>query len=97
MERRARFWGFLAMFFESGLFAWSSKGGRRALGVSWILGMDTGRELWAAGLRRALPAPAQGIYPLRIPLAAAWTASRFMPYCRPLKAQRPLSFPLATA
>ena len=27
-----------------------------------------------AGLRRALPAPAQGIYPLRIPLATAWAA-----------------------
>ena len=76
LERRARFWGFLAMFFEGGLFVWSRKGGRRALGVGWILAMDTGRELWAAGLRRALPAPAQGIYPLRIPFAAARLTGR---------------------
>ncbi len=50
-------------------------GGRASVGgEAYATAFSDGLLGHTAGLRRALPAPAQGIYPLRIPLATAWAA-----------------------
>ncbi len=47
-------------------------GGRASVGgEAYATAFSDGLLGHTAGLRRALPAPAQGIYPLRIPLATA--------------------------
>ena len=95
---RARFWGFRGLDGGRNAAACKLPSGARGAGGAARIFCPSARFPVPAGLRRALPAPAQGTRPLRIPFAAAQTPrprSSFTKAGRPLLVGRPAGFALS--